>query len=173
MSASDFFPSKVPEEEIEDVAQHKGVLAAFVEKDLYVTAALWALAATPLQVEEDSYSLVFAGGTSLSKAYGLIERFSEDIDFRLILPQGFEELGRSRQKKRLSDLKQGILARLEQAGFQNYKLPQYSNANRSQHYFLQYQSRFATADLPIGPPMSKSKSLPPLAVYPASVGQQA
>jgi predicted nucleotidyltransferase component of viral defense system len=30
---------------------------------------------------------VIAGGTSLSKAYGLIKRFSEDLDFRLILPE--------------------------------------------------------------------------------------
>lgn len=39
-------------------------------------------------------SMVFKGGTSLSKAYGLIERFSEDIDLILdwrMLGYGFDE----------------------------------------------------------------------------------
>jgi len=31
---------------------------------------------------------VFSGGTSLSKAYGLIQRFSEDLDFKCVLPDG-------------------------------------------------------------------------------------
>lgn len=48
--------------------------AALVEKDYWATEALRAIAA--------SYSdgVVFKGGTSLSKAWGLIRRFSEDID---------------------------------------------------------------------------------------------
>jgi predicted nucleotidyltransferase component of viral defense system len=32
---------------------------------------------------EDSVHLVFKGGTSLSKAWGLIERFSEDVDLAI------------------------------------------------------------------------------------------
>lgn len=162
LPTSSVFPNAVPIDEIEDVAQHKGVLAAFVEKDLYVTAALWALASNPLscthsagdskhpeKTVQASYSLVFSGGTSLSKAHGLIERFSEDIDFRLILPPEFEQLSASRRKKRLSDLKEVIERRLEHAGFQRHKPLHYSNANRSQHYFLQYPSQFRKADLPI------------------------
>ena len=31
--------------------------------------------------------LVFSGGTSLSKGYGLIQRFSEDLDFKVVLPE--------------------------------------------------------------------------------------
>ena len=36
---------------------------------------------------------VFSGGTSLSKGYGLIQRFSEDLDFKLLLPKA--DIGRS------------------------------------------------------------------------------
>ncbi len=38
-------------------------------------------------LENDELQLVFSGGTSLSKAYGLIQRFSEDLDFKLTLPE--------------------------------------------------------------------------------------
>jgi len=46
-----------------------------IEKDLWVTAVLRALFALPY-----SEQLSFKGGTSLSKCWNLIERFSEDID---------------------------------------------------------------------------------------------
>lgn len=46
---------------------------AIIEKDYYVTQMLRRL------VNEDS-NIIFKGGTSLSKCYKLINRFSEDID---------------------------------------------------------------------------------------------
>ncbi|WP_209857328.1 nucleotidyl transferase AbiEii/AbiGii toxin family protein [Rhizobium herbae] len=48
-----------------------------IEKDLYVC---WALDFLFNRRKDDSIGLYFKGGTSLSKAYGLIQRFSEDID---------------------------------------------------------------------------------------------
>lgn len=57
---------------------HAGVTLTAVEKDWWVTATLYALsrcACAPY--------LSFKGGTSLSKGFGLIERFSEDIDIAL------------------------------------------------------------------------------------------
>jgi predicted nucleotidyltransferase component of viral defense system len=47
----------------------------YVEKDYWMTMALKFLSQSPY-VED----VVFKGGTSLSKAYRLIHRFSEDID---------------------------------------------------------------------------------------------
>ena len=47
-----------------------------VEKDYWVTHVLWSLHDLGLEVW-------FKGGTSLSKGFGLIERFSEDLDLRL------------------------------------------------------------------------------------------
>lgn len=49
---------------------------ASVEKDFWVCWTLWRLFALP----KWDQALTFKGGTALSKAWGLIERFSEDID---------------------------------------------------------------------------------------------
>jgi hypothetical protein len=49
-----------------------------VEKDWWVTAVLRALFALPY-----AENLSFKGGTSLSKCFNLIERFSEDVDIAL------------------------------------------------------------------------------------------
>jgi len=49
-----------------------------VEKDWWITAVLRALFALPY-----SENLSFKGGTSLSKCFNLIERFSEDIDIAI------------------------------------------------------------------------------------------
>ncbi len=49
-----------------------------IEKDYWVTYILWNLANS-----EFSENVIFKGGTSLSKAYKCIERFSEDIDFAI------------------------------------------------------------------------------------------
>src|SRR5690348_1364504 len=49
-----------------------------IEKDWWVTLALRAIFSTKWKD-----NLVFKGGTSLSKAWGLIHRFSEDIDLAI------------------------------------------------------------------------------------------
>lgn len=56
-------------------AERLGRPAAILEKDVMV---VWTLGA--LYASEHGDSLSFKGGTSLSKVYGLIDRFSEDID---------------------------------------------------------------------------------------------
>ncbi len=59
------------------VAAQLETQAANVEKDLYVC---WILDFLFNRRQGDPIGLYFKGGTSLSKAYGLIRRFSEDID---------------------------------------------------------------------------------------------
>lgn len=63
---------------IERTAGALGVDETFVEKDWHVVRILHALG----DLTYEDCKLVFGGGTSPSKAYGLIKRFSEDIDFR-------------------------------------------------------------------------------------------
>jgi hypothetical protein len=58
------------------VAARLGLGVALVEKDYWVTHTLWALHA-------QGFEIWFKGGTSLSKGFGLIERFSEDLDLKL------------------------------------------------------------------------------------------
>ena len=55
-----------------------GLSVKSVEKDLWVTQVLHALFSLDV-----SDKLIFKGGTSLSKAWGLIDRFSEDIDLAI------------------------------------------------------------------------------------------
>lgn len=55
------------------VTEETHIAPALVEKDYWVTHCMWALHQTGLD-------LWFKGGTSLSKGYGIIERFSEDLD---------------------------------------------------------------------------------------------
>jgi len=61
-------------------AQRRGMgTVAVVEKDFWVCWTLKQLFEHP----ELSKQLIFKGGTSLSKVYGLVDRFSEDIDLVL------------------------------------------------------------------------------------------
>jgi hypothetical protein len=61
----------------EAAAAHLETQAANIEKDLYVC---WVLDFLFNRRGDDPVGLYFKGGTSLSKAFGLIRRFSEDID---------------------------------------------------------------------------------------------
>ena len=69
------------------VSERTGIDESIVEKDYYVTMIL-------KELVQRNPNVVFKGGTSLSKAYHVIDRFSEDIDIT------FEEhLGEARRKK--------------------------------------------------------------------------
>ena len=71
---------------LQHVADRKGIVDSAVEKDWWVTLTLKALFSLPC-----SNYLFFKGGTSLSKGWDLIKRFSEDIDL-LISRQYFIEV---------------------------------------------------------------------------------
>ncbi len=58
------------------VARRRRLAPALVEKDYWVTHVLWGLHRLGLEIW-------FKGGTSLSKGFGLIERFSEDLDLKI------------------------------------------------------------------------------------------
>jgi len=63
----------------EQSSLRRGIHPAIVEKDFWVCWVLKHL----FESEELSKNLVFKGGTSLSKVYRIIDRFSEDIDLVL------------------------------------------------------------------------------------------
>jgi hypothetical protein len=60
------------------VANNIGIPPYVVEKDWWVTLALKAIFELPI-----GENLIFKGGTSLSKGWNLINRFSEDIDLAI------------------------------------------------------------------------------------------
>lgn len=81
----------------------QGLRPAFIEKDYYVTEALRAIA------QAAGNKVIFKGGTSLSKGWSLIQRFSEDIDLFLD-PQAFEPpLGAKAIDRELKKLRDSII----------------------------------------------------------------
>lgn len=91
-------------------AQRLGTTPQNVEKDFWVCWTLDAL----FNGRDGGPRLLFKGGTSLSKGFGLIRRFSEDIDvtvFRDDLGEGYslaelEEFGSTKRKKALKAIRQ-------------------------------------------------------------------
>ena len=63
-----------------EAASQNGIEPAFIEKDWYTVQLLKLLNSFE---NERGVKVVFSGGTSLSKGHGLINRFSEDLDFIL------------------------------------------------------------------------------------------
>jgi predicted nucleotidyltransferase component of viral defense system len=68
---------------IDQAEQMSGIRAKAIEKDWWVTLTLKALFQTAY-----AGHMVFKGGTSLSKGWKLIARFSEDVDIALA-PEAF------------------------------------------------------------------------------------
>ena len=63
---------------LETVAARSGRQAIILEKDIWICWVLQTLFSIP-----DRHPMAFKGGTSLSKVYGIIDRFSEDVDITL------------------------------------------------------------------------------------------
>lgn len=106
-----------------------GITAGLLEKDEHLTDALRALFGLPL----DDMNLVFCGGTSLSKAHGLIERMSEDADLKIVLSPGMELLSRTQIRKRLSTLRATVAEILASIGLVEDKSK--AQALNENHYF--------------------------------------
>jgi predicted nucleotidyltransferase component of viral defense system len=93
---------------IEAASLKMAVDPVIIEKDLWVTVTLHALFSNILPS-----IFVFKGGTSLSKVYGIIERFSEDIDVTIdrsifgehLTLQELAELGTNEREKIIEKIK--------------------------------------------------------------------
>lgn len=74
------------------VANDRGLDTILVEKDYWIMHGLWGLQAKGFVFE-------LKGGTSLSKGFGVIHRFSEDIDLRIEPPADMDvKTGRNQDK---------------------------------------------------------------------------
>jgi len=71
---------------IRAASDYLGIRDVFVEKDYWVTYLL-----RRLSLSEYADRVVFKGGTSLSKVFGLISRFSEDVDLAILKAEGQTE----------------------------------------------------------------------------------
>ena len=107
---------------------------SILEKDVLITQVLGLLQ----RFNWDEFSIVFCGGTSLSKGYRLIDRMSEDIDFKIVVPPC---LTRSQSRKRLGKLHRSLSQYLNGLEFE-LNTPAPKNENRYFHFSLGYASRF-------------------------------
>ncbi len=119
----------------EEVSLETGIAAAFVEKDWFVTQVIAVLSG----IKVEGYEIIFSGGTALSKAHGLLQRFSEDIDFRILT----ENTGR----KALSGYKNTVVERLRESGFDiNEHQIKARDGNKYFSIDLDYETRFDRSD---------------------------
>ena len=92
-------------------ATRLGTTLQNIEKDFWVC---WILDILFSGRADDEPRLLFKGGTSLSKAYGLISRFSEDIDITVFREdigttyknEDFEEISNKQKKRQLDKIKE-------------------------------------------------------------------
>lgn len=116
---------------IEQVSNESGRSLIVVEKDYYVTLILKMLA-------EQLPNCVFKGGSSLSKGFHAINRFSEDIDITFD-----SHIGESRRKKLKNVVIKGVSEKLEMPilNWENTQSDRDYNA-----YHFTYESVFGPED---------------------------
>ena len=114
--------AKLPDNERQELFQNTGsrvgMNVAIVEKDFWVCLVLDYL----FHDSKWKQCLAFKGGTSLSKAYKVIERFSEDIDLILdwrMLGYGFdepwEERSNTKQQNFINDSRERLFSFLKES----------------------------------------------------------
>src|SRR5215813_11716010 len=100
-------------------ATRVGTTARNIEKDFWVC---WTLDVLFHRLEAGGPRLLFKGGTSLSKGYGLISRFSEDIDITVFRSdigeeadfQQLEALSKKKRGQRLDAIKTACQVYIDQ-----------------------------------------------------------
>lgn len=111
---------------INEAAARRDVTPIIIEKDFWVCWTLRRLMEIPVLRE----NLTFKGGTSLSKAYGIIERFSEDIDLTIgrdapmiagTLPPMEDGISRNERERRTKALKAAAQSYVETIALPNLK----------------------------------------------------
>lgn len=109
---------------INRISYQTGRMGKMIEKDYYVTMILRLLSS-------EMPFVVFKGGTSLSKCYKIISRFSEDIDVTVD-----QNLSQGQKKK----LKYGIVDAIQQMGLEILNLNETRSRRDYNRYIVAYES---------------------------------
>ena len=120
---------------VERVAEDLGTSPGLVEKDWHVVRALGVIA----QVDAGGMVPAFSGGTSLSKGWEFIKRFSEDIDFKVAEPPA---PSRSAGRRGRGDYRKRLLEALATADFGLEGTPEIGHDNRFFAADLRYSAQF-------------------------------
>lgn len=86
-------------EAVRATAQRYSIRAVYIEKDYWVTYSLKNVFTSPVKEK-----VVFKGGTSLSKVYGTIDRFSEDVDLALLPEKGRTNAGTKKCLRNITNI---------------------------------------------------------------------
>lgn len=114
-------------EAIRTTADELGMAQEFVEKDYWICQILQRLSRHPM-----SDRIVWKGGTSLSKGYGIIRRFSSDVDFAILA----EGLSQNQQKKLVMRIGKETTAELNEIGVPDKTIKN----NRFRKTYHEYES---------------------------------
>lgn len=130
--------------EIKSLAEFLGLNEFVIEKDFYVTQAIGIVG----QINNPNFDIIFQGGTSLAKAHRVIERMSEDCDFRIVLKDSGQKISRDEKRKMLRNFRNMLISKLKTAGF---FIDEDSIAVRNEGQFIairaSYLSAFSHVDL--------------------------
>ena len=121
---------------VERVAAALGARPSLVEKDWHIVRALGVLA----RLDHGAVRPAFSGGTSLSMAWGLIKRFSEDVDFKVATPAATSSSNARAQRR---DYREKMLAALAAAEFTPMGAPRIGNESQFFTANFSYPSDFA------------------------------
>lgn len=118
-----------------------GISEFALEKDYLVTDALASLAT----INNPDFELIFCGGTCLSKAYGLLDRVSEDVDIKAT-PKSTALLSKSKIRSSMSKLKDDLEIAMNSAGFKSEFIRKEAEDNNNFIEFdIQYFAHFAVS----------------------------
>lgn len=132
-------------EKISDLIVENELLIAeyALEKDFIVTEVLVALS----KLKNQNFDLVFCGGTCLSKAYGLLDRISEDVDIKVVSKPDVV-LSKTATRTALSALKRQVEELLLSVGFRKEDIDvKAKDSNAYMVFNAAYHSHF---DLAVG-----------------------
>ncbi len=111
---------------------------SFIEKDWHVVRALGVIAS----IADENVKPVFSGGTSLSKGWNLIRRFSEDIDFKVIVTA----TTKSAARKTISAYRPKLLSTMAASGFMPIGEPLVGNASQFFRVDFDYGAKLPMAE---------------------------
>lgn len=95
-------------------AEHLDMRDIYVEKDYWVTVALYEIFHSGMADQ-----FVFKGGTALSKCHKLIERFSEDIDMVVLRKEGENDNQLKKKIRTISKEVEKVIPEIEVEGLTN------------------------------------------------------
>jgi hypothetical protein len=137
---------KLPNEIVEKISDFEAEsdlsLPGFaLEKDYFVLDVIALIKALP---PSPDFRFVFCGGTCLAKAYGILHRMSEDVDFKLVPTEATFQLTKAALRRKLSEFVKTVITALEADGFEKNSITRRSqDSNSYTEIDIEYESAFS------------------------------